>query len=80
MNGVNVSASLGLIEQYEAVLEAAPLATKCVTSWVGFTVADAVAQGLTLNGRVITPGCLICFMDHTGWYVDHAGCHQLRCF
>lgn len=38
-----------LIDRYEAVLDAAPLATKCVTSWVGFTVADAVAQGLALG-------------------------------
>lgn len=49
MRASSSAAAFFFFEQYETALEAAPLATKCVTSWVGFTVADAVAQGLALN-------------------------------
>ena len=35
-----------LVDGYESALQAFPLATKCVTSLVGFTVADVVAQTL----------------------------------
>ena len=37
-----------LVDGYESALQAFPLATKCVTSLVGFTVADVVAQTLSL--------------------------------
>ena len=39
-----------LVDGYESALQAFPLATKCVTSLVGFTVADVVAQTLSLAG------------------------------
>ena len=39
-----------LVDGYESALQASPLATKCVTSLVGFTVADVVAQTLSLSG------------------------------
>ena len=47
---VEASSGIALLERYEDVLAAAPVATKCVTSWVGFTVADAVAQLLAYTG------------------------------
>jgi len=41
------------LELYESALASAPLATKCVTSAVGFAVADVVAQ--TLSGGFSDP-------------------------
>jgi len=49
-SGVDAGVGIALLERYEDVLAAAPVATKCVTSWVGFTVADAVAQLLAFTG------------------------------